>query len=238
MNPTQLQADPALTQSDLSSSALEQASSQPVEAPDQQTFTVFVRDVSVRPRILLFENFITEDECEGIISLAAEKMRPSQVVDPEHGDEVPHPDRTSRGTHFQRDEIPLLTAIEHRVAALTQIPFENGEGLQVLNYGIGQLYRPHWDYFDPAIAGSKPNLARGGQRVATMLMYLNHVEEGGDTSFPNIGLKVMPRKGSALLFYNVTPDGEPEPLSLHGADPVYKGEKWVMTKWLREAPFV
>ena len=70
-----------------------------------------------------------------------------------------------------------------------------------------------------------------------MLFYLNHVEAGGDTSFPHVGLKVIPRKGTALLFYNVMPDGEIEPLSFHGADPVITGEKWVLTKWMREGKF-
>ena len=39
----------------------------------------------------------------------------------------------------------------------------------------------HWDYFF-----HKEGIANGGNRYATVLMYLADTEEGGETVFPNI----------------------------------------------------
>ena len=80
----------------------------------------------------------------------------------------------------------------------------------------------------------------GGQRVATLIMYLNTVEEGGETVFPEANIKVQPIKGNAVLFYyNCTPEGKErkeDPLTLHSGYPVTKGDKWIITKWLRQKP--
>lgn len=57
---------------------------------------------------------------------------------------------------------------------------ENGEDLQVLRYEHGQKYDAHFDYFH-----DKVNIARGGHRIATVLMYLSNVTKGGETVFPN-----------------------------------------------------
>ena len=56
---------------------------------------------------------------------------------------------------------------------------ENGEDIQVLRYEHGQKYDPHYDYFT-----DKVNIARGGHRIATVLMYLTDVTKGGETVFP------------------------------------------------------
>lgn len=57
---------------------------------------------------------------------------------------------------------------------------ENGEDIQILKYEYGQKYDPHYDYFV-----DKVNIARGGHRIATVLMYLSDVEKGGETVFPS-----------------------------------------------------
>ena len=114
----------------------------------------------------------------------------------------------------------------------------HGEGLQVLKYGKGQEYRPHYDFFDPKNANYQKNIGKGGQRVGTLLMYLSDVEAGGGTNFPKINLEVRPKKGMALYFANTKFDGSIEPLSLHAGMPVNKGTKFLATKWLRANPYV
>lgn len=44
---------------------------------------------------------------------------------------------------------------------------EHGEPLHVIRYAVGQYYEPHVDYFEEEFS-----LVNGGQRIATMLMYL------------------------------------------------------------------
>ncbi len=124
-----------------------------------------------------------------------------------------------------RPSDPILKAIEEKIARVTQMPVENGEGLQVLHYKIGGEYQPHYDYFLSSQPGGSQALSRGGQRVATLIMYLNTTDEGGETIFPNAGIKVAPKKGTAVLFYNVTKAGTEDPQSLHGGVPVIAGRK-------------
>jgi prolyl 4-hydroxylase len=143
--------------------------------------------------------------------------------------------RTSDGMFFERGEAPLITAIEQRIATLLRWPVENGEGLQILRYRPGAEYRPHHDYFDPEHPGTARILARGGQRVGTLVMYLNTPEGGGATTFPDVGLEVAPVRGNAVFFsYD---RAHPDTRTLHGGAPVTAGEKWVATKWLRQGVF-
>src|SRR3546814_8509572 len=78
----------------------------------------------------------------------------------------------------------LVSRIEARIARLLDWPVENGEAIQILRYGVGAQYKPHHDYFDPDWSGSAGPLKRGGQRVASLVMYLNTPERGGTTTFP------------------------------------------------------
>lgn len=189
---------------------------------------------SLLPRIVLFGNVLSPAECDALIDLARPRVRRSTVVDPETGGSTLHEARTSSSTEFERGATPLLERVERRLAKLVEWPYEHGEGLQVLRYGPGQEYEPHYDWFDPAAAGSATLLERGGQRVATILMYLNDPECGGGTSFPDAHLEIGATRGSALFFSYDRPHSATR--TLHGGMPVVRGEKWVATKWLREGP--
>lgn len=190
------------------------------------------------PRVVVLDGVLTPDECEQIIALAKPRMKRSLTVDSKSeagGDEL-NEDRTSEGMFFERGEHPVVAALEARIAHLLGWPVENGEGLQVLRYGPGAEYKPHYDYFEPGLPATPALLRRGGQRVGTLLVYLNTPQEGGGTTFPNAGLEVAAQQGSAVFFSFDKP--HPSTLSLHGGAPVITGEKWVATKWLREREFV
>ena len=187
------------------------------------------------PRVVVFGNLLSDEECEGLIALAQPRMKRSLTVATKTGGEELNDDRTSNGMFFQRGEAPLIARIEQRLAHLLNWPLENGEGLQVLQYGPGAEYKPHYDYFDPAEPGTPSILRRGGQRVGTVLMYLAEPEKGGGTLFPNVNLEVAPRRGNAVFFSYERP--HPSTRTLHGGSPVIEGEKWIATKWLRERRF-
>jgi prolyl 4-hydroxylase len=170
------------------------------------------------------------------VGQARPRLARSETVVYETGGNEVNAARTSRGMFFGRGETELCQRIEARIAALVRWPVENGEGLQVLHYEPGAEYKPHHDYFDPAQPGMASVLKRGGQRVGTVVMYLNTPEAGGATSFPDVALEVAAIKGHAVFFsYD---RAHPVTRSLHGGSPVVKGEKWVATKWVREREFV
>lgn len=189
-----------------------------------------------RPRLAVLGNVLSEEECDALIQVAEPRLKRSRTVQTRTGGEELNADRTSDGMFFRRGESPLIQRIEARLSRLLHWPVENGEGLQVLRYGPGAEYKPHYDYFDPNASGTSRILERGGQRVATLVMYLNEPLRGGGTTFPDIGLEVMPQRGHAVFFAYDRP--EPSTQTLHGGAPVLEGEKWVATKWLREREFV
>ena len=120
----------------------------------------------------------------------------------------------------------------------TRVPLAQGEPLQVMRYGVGAEYKPHYDYFDLGRPGQAANLRNGGQRIASLVIYLNDVEAGGETTFPRCGLAVGPRKGSAVFFAYTDAQSRTDPMSFHAGAPVTRGEKWIATRWMRERAFV
>ncbi|HXD05624.1 MAG TPA: 2OG-Fe(II) oxygenase [Burkholderiaceae bacterium] len=187
------------------------------------------------PRVVVFGNLLTHAECDGVVDLAAKRLERSHTVDNRTGGSEVNSARTSEGMFFDRGENELVLGIEKRIAALLNWPLENGEGLQVLRYRPGAEYKPHYDYFDPTQPGTPAILSRGGQRVATLVMYLNTPDRGGATTFPDVKLEVAPVKGNAVFFSYDRP--HPATKTLHGGAPVIAGEKWVATKWLRIGRF-
>lgn len=187
------------------------------------------------PQIVMFADFLSKNECDRLVETARPRMQRSLTTDMTTGHNKLDAVRTSRGMFFRRDENPLVRSIEARIAQLLSWPVENGEHLQVLHYRPGDRYEPHYDYFDPAAEGSAAVLARGGQRIATLLIYLREPARGGETTFPDLGLRFAAKRGCALFFSYDRP--HPSTKTLHGGAPVIAGEKWVATKWLREAAF-
>ena len=187
------------------------------------------------PRVMVFGNLLSSEECDEIIALARTRLARSETVQTATGATEVNEARTSQGMFFDRGEHAVCKRIELRMAALLNWPVENGEGLQVLRYGPGAEYKPHYDYFDPDQAGTPTILKRGGQRVASLVCYLNTPTLGGATVFPDVKLDVAPLKGNAVFFSYDRP--HPLTRSLHGGAPVIEGEKWVATKWLRQGRF-
>ncbi|KAG2446166.1 hypothetical protein HXX76_000761 [Chlamydomonas incerta] len=207
----------------------------------------FVSVISWEPRAFVIRNFLTDQEATHIADVAQVHMRRSTVV-ADNGSSVLDDYRTSYGTFINRYATPVLAKIEDRVAVLTRVPVQYQEDMQVLRYGNGQYYHRHTD-----------SLENDSPRLATVLLYLSDPELGGETAFPlantwthpdmpkvfgpfsdcvkgNVAFK--PRKGDALLFWSVKPDGKTEdPLSEHEGCPVIRGVKWTATVWVHTKPF-
>lgn len=184
------------------------------------------------PRIVVFANLLTADECDALIDASRPKLERSETVHRESGGTELNEARTSEGTYFFHDASPLLEKINRRFAQVTRWPLAHGEPLQILHYGVGAEYQPHYDYFSPEDAGTATLLTHGGHRVATLITYLNTPEAGGATVFPDVGLEVAPIRGNAVFFAYERP--APASRTLHGGTPVVAGEKWIATRWMRE----
>jgi prolyl 4-hydroxylase len=184
------------------------------------------------PTVRVLDGILSTQECADLIELARPRLQRTLTVDTDGRYQVDQR-RTNEGTFFAINELPLIGLIEQRLSRLLEIPVNHGEGLQILHYQSGQEYEPHYDWFDPELPSFGPMTKQGGQRIASVVMYLNTPEQGGGTAFPAIGLTITARRGSAVYFAYEGGDRT----SLHAGLPVVRGEKWIATKWLRERPF-
>ncbi|XP_061341903.1 probable prolyl 4-hydroxylase 9 [Gastrolobium bilobum] len=219
----------------------------PGESGDDYITSIPFQVLSWYPRALYFPNFASAELCESIIYMARRGLKPSMVA-LRKGDtkESTEGIRTSSGVFISasEDKMGILDVIEEKIARATKIPRTHYEAFNILRYEVGQKYNSHYDAFHPAEYGPQKS-----QRMASFLLYLTDVPEGGETMFrfenglnmdgsygyeDCIGLRVRPRKGDGLLFYSLFPNGTIDPASLHGSCPVIKGEKWVATKWIRD----
>ncbi|HMF42029.1 MAG TPA: 2OG-Fe(II) oxygenase [Polyangia bacterium] len=190
------------------------------------------------PVLALLDGIVTPDECAELIALARPRLLPSTVVDPDSGKDVVAAYRTSLGMFFRPGENPLVARLDRRFSEVMNLPLENGEGLQVLRYEPGAGSAPHHDYLAPTNPANQASLARSGQRVSTVVTYLNDVEAGGETTFPLAGWSVTPHRGTSLYFESCDRLGRVDQRTLHASNPVTAGEKWVATKWMRQRRFV
>ncbi|KAK9992419.1 hypothetical protein SO802_027404 [Lithocarpus litseifolius] len=235
------------------SSILRESSCSYAASPSSIINPAKAKQVSWKPRAFVYEGFLTDLECDHLISLAKSELKRSAVADNESGKSKLSEVRTSSGMFINKGKDPVVSGIEDKLATWTFLPKENGEDIQVLRYETGQKYDPHYDYF-----ADKVNIARGGHRIATVLMYLTDVAKGGETVFPEAeeaprrkaseangdlsecakkGIAVKPRRGDALLFFSLHPTAIPDTNSLHAGCPVIEGEKWSATKWIHVDSF-
>lgn len=183
--------------------------------------------LSTSPRIVVLRGFLAPAECDALIAIAKARLQPAVVVNPQTGELMRDPIRDSQATGFPFvDESPFIHAINRRIAAATGTLPEQGEPVQVLHYQPGQQYRLHSDALNGA----------ANQRFLTFLVYLNDDYEGGATHFPAADLSVRCKTGDAICFANVTADRRPDPAMNHAGTPVTKGEKFVLSRWIRERP--
>jgi len=207
------------------------------ETEDGHVVDVMISEtVSLNPRVKVIHDFLTAKECELLIAEGKEKLSPSYVVGVNGKNEASSA-RSSSGT-FLTKRTEIVKRLESRIARVTMLPQENQEAFYLLRYTQGQEYRTHPDYF----AKETPEAAEivenaGGQRVATVLLYLNEVEEGGHTRFAKGGIEVEAKRGQALFWWDCHPNGTVDSNSWHSGMPVIAGTKFAATKWIRERAF-
>ena len=183
------------------------------------------------PEIVVLQHFLSHHECDELVRLARPRLAPSETV----ADDEDDLSRTSQGMFFDPAENALIRTIDQRIAHCFNWPVTHGEDLQVLRYETGGRYDPHYDYFSASTPDDISGVHLHGQRVATVILYLNEPEQGGDTAFVDRDFRVTPTKGNAVFFSYLSADASSK--TLHAGLPVLAGEKWIANKWLRARPF-
>lgn len=195
-----------------------------------------VEKISESPYILCIHDFMTDEEVEHFKEISKPRLKRSIVVENEKSGEHPH--RTSSSAFLHDANSDMVTGVRTRAAQFLNREINNIEHLQVVHYRDSQKYDPHFDFFDRSLASAKDVIGNQGQRIATLLVYLNDVEDGagGETIFPRVqdGLKIKPKKNMAVFWFNVLESGKEDERTLHGGMPIHSGEKWATNIWIRD----
>lgn len=186
------------------------------------------------PRLDLFvlRGFLDPALCESLIDQIEANHRPSTIADA-NGDTA---FRTSSTCDLD-PAAPGVAALEARLVQISGIDPRLGEPLQGQRYEVGQEFKAHTDYFEPAIDDYARYCSETGQRTWTFMVYLNAVPAGGATRFKLIDKIIQPEVGKLLAWNNRLADGALNPATLHHALKVRKGRKYVITRWYRERPW-
>ncbi|CAE7843568.1 P4H7, partial [Symbiodinium microadriaticum] len=206
------------------------------------------------------DGFLSEPECEILKQQVAGRLEPAKVVqkaDNQYDEQVSvRNNRQIWLNYTQERDDPDVFHLLKRMHRASRIPDDDAEALQIGHYGVGEKYETHQDS-DPRNDVARP---------ATLIVYLNDVEDGGETLFP-LGnrhdctmqwraaadgssvfgasaccdrsdlLRVSPKKGRAVLFFNHDAAGRKDRMAQHAACPVKQGEKWIAQRWFRYEPY-
>ncbi|HCW06356.1 MAG TPA: hypothetical protein DGG95_03210 [Cytophagales bacterium] len=181
----------------------------------------------------VFDNFLLPHECHYFIRSRESQLTPSTVCNNTDGTPVADSVRTSTGSFFENIDDLYVKYLLWKISSFTRIEQSHFEYIQILKYEVGQQYKPHHDFFFP---NHTTQLAKGGQRLKTFLIYLNDVELGGETYFPHYSALVKPMLGRAVVWDNVIANNVNRK-TLHAGLPVISGVKYVLTCWIRENVF-
>ena len=195
------------------------------------------RVLAVSSQVRAIKDFTTPAECAWLIGLARADLRRAQVYRKDAEGYTESGTRTNSEADyiFGNADLVLRVVIE-RISRAIGLPIRHFEVAKLLHYEPGQQFAPHHDFQQPTTPALAREIAQRGQRVATVLVYLNDDFEGGETEFPRLALKHRGATGDALLFANVRPDGALDHDTLHAGLPTTRGVKWVLSQWIRSRP--
>ncbi|ROT78139.1 hypothetical protein C7M84_003153 [Penaeus vannamei] len=180
---------------------------------------------SLDPYVVTLEEVVTPSEAADLVDASARYLMRSSTIRANGGSAESFM-RTSSTAWMLDSDLPVLSELTHRIEQIAGVNAQQNRGAemyQVVNYGVGGHYTVHHDYIDKGLINN---------RIATFLVYLKDVPQGGRTVFPWVGTGVRPKRGSALLWYNMNRVGMPDSRLQHGACPVLLGDKWVINKWI------
>lgn len=196
-------------------------------------------------QLYTIENFLTAAQCAELISIAKNSFRPSGVLLPNeknsHNFNSPNVGavldfgyRNSQTADLGLIPNPLVIEVDKKICKTLGISDAYSEYTQIQWYGTGQEYKYHKDYFQPGTDELTIYAGPRGNRTWTFMVYLNEGMAGGETHFSDVDLMIIPRIGTAVIWNNLLPNGQINPLTTHAGLPVQQGEKYVITKWFRE----
>jgi hypothetical protein len=196
------------------------------------------RVLSAEPRVSVIPGFLTAQLCEVLIGFAAGRLERARVYDPNTRTDIIQAHRSNTVARFGVDSVEFLhVLLQARMSAACGAPLPHFEAPTVLHYAVGEQIADHFDFVDPRVTQDyAAEMARNGQRTITFIVYLNDTYEGGETSFRKLGIVHQGSLGEGIYFVNTLPDLTPDLRMVHAGEPITRGEKWIVTQFIRSRP--
>lgn len=189
------------------------------------------------PRIRILRGFASAQECSWMIASGGARMKRAEVFDQIRGGRVEDRARSNSAAQFGFLEMDFVLALlRARVTSATGFSRPSLEETNVLHYAAGQEFSRHFDFYDPAQPANAAEIRQNGQRIATFLVYLNEDFDDGETDFPALEWRHRGKTGDAVFFMNVDDDVRPDRRTMHAGLPPGRGEKWLLSQWIRGVP--
>ena len=191
--------------------------------------------LNINPLVLTVDGFLSDAECDGLIKAASGRLQRATVTDGAVGSVSQN--RTNSHCPLKPQDTPIVLQMLMKLGMLLRVPMDQAEGPIALHYAEAEEFRPHSDGIQMSADSDKLEAFEqdGGQRLFSAMVYLNTVEAGGGTGFPELGLSVEPVPGRLLIFANTLAGSrDVTNLSIHAGEPVTAGEKWSVITWWRE----
>jgi prolyl 4-hydroxylase len=181
-----------------------------------------------KAEIFVLADFMSAEECARLTAMIDASAKPSPAYLNAEG-------KTGRTSYTGDLDAwdPFVLAIQQRIDGVLGIPGDYGETIQGQRYQVGQQFPSHNDWFRTDADYWPDQQKTGGQRSWTAMVFLNEVEEGGQTDFSALGLAVEPEMGTLLVWNNATPEGYSNEWTMHAGLPVTRGVKYIITRWYR-----
>lgn len=186
--------------------------------------------VNTKLQLYLIYDFLSLSECDALIKISRSLLRPSTLTRPTDDRDF----RTSQTAHLNLLDDPIVSVIDNKMYHCLGIDKSYAETTQIQRYEIGQQFKQHTDFFEPNSEEFQHFGQHGGNRTWTFMVYLNTVQQGGETHFSALNLSIAPQQGLAIVWNNRYPNGNVNHETRHAGLPVQVGEKLIITKWFRE----
>jgi prolyl 4-hydroxylase len=186
------------------------------------------------PVVRHIPGLISTEVCRWMIEHARPRLTRALVYDAVEDKSLANQTRTNTVALFNVTNSDLVSVlIQVQMCANTGVAFQQLEPLSVLHYDVGEQIIEHFDFVDPDAPTFDQQVAEYGQRMLTFLLYLNDDYAGGETEMPKIGISHKGQRGGGFFFVNIQGNDEPDLRTLHAGRPPIRGEKWVISQWVR-----
>ncbi len=188
------------------------------------------------PRISVFRNVLSPDECQRFIKKYENAMNPNAGLESREQTYGQITEEVEQRSISEQTADEDRHFFKEKICEMIGVPMSHIEAGDIYRYDTNQYFGLHHDFpYDPRTI---PYYKNGGDRKATAIFWLNEGYEGGRCTWPELSVTVEPELGGVMYFEYDYPDETVNRSTIHESLPVTKGVKWIAAFFLANGPRV